>query len=93
MHILVDLFQVDKIVAVFLLKFSTVFSQLLLLICQVKRKLVLLESNQSRDSLDDRRKCQEKGIFKTPFFDILGGLYAFKNSSINLIFLALDNTL
>ena len=46
-----------------------------------------------RDSLDDRQKCQKNGFHWSSFFDIFRGLYALKNSSINLIFLALDKPL
>lgn len=52
-----------------------------------------MEINQPRDSLDDRQKCQEKGAHCSSFFDVFRGLYALKNSSINLRFLSIDNPL
>ena len=59
-----------------------------------KRMQALLESNLNRDNTDARQKCQIKGLhYCCSPFDIFREPYAFKNSSINLTFLFIDNPL
>ena len=93
MFFLIDVVQVDKMVAVFFDKLCGSKVTLLSLLNQVKWNQALLGSNLSGIVLMTNKKSKKRSSFKDSFFDIFGGLYACKNPSINFFFLVIDNPL
>ena len=85
--------QVDKTNGVYFCNFCIHLIQLQIFVISGKTEAGTAGEQPARDTPDDRRKCHFKGTTLSGSFDIFRGPYAFKNSSINFFFLAIDNLL